>query len=119
MFMLQIGVNWLQYWPYRTEFIRNTDRYYTNMKMTKILSKYRPCALVALLLYNLQDRITRNFYGLHKGQLISKSTLRLFPSYHLLTLLLYFLFIFYLPRYTPLDFPSVSSQASLSFLSCH
>ena len=41
-----------------------------------------------------------------------------FPSYRLLILLLYFLFIFYLPRCTLPDFPSVSSLASLPFLSC-
>ena len=33
-------------------------------------------------------------------------------------LLLYLLFIFYLPRFTLLFFPSVSSLASLPFLSC-
>ena len=39
---------------------------------------------------------------------------RRFPSY----LLLYFLFIFYLPRCTLPDFPSVSSPASLPVLPC-
>ena len=46
------------------------------------------------------------------------STTRRFPSYLLLTLLLYLLFIFYLPRCTLPDFPSVSSLTSLPFLSC-
>ena len=43
-----------------------------------------------------------------------KSTPRRFPSY----LLLYFLLIFYLPRFTVLDFQSVSSLGSLPFLPC-
>ena len=47
------------------------------------------------------------------------STSRLFLSYLLMTLLLYFLSIFYYLRCTLQDFPSVSSQASLPFLSCH
>ena len=46
------------------------------------------------------------------------STLRRFPSYLLLTFLLYFLLIFHLPRCTLLNFPSVSSLTSLPFLSC-
>ena len=46
------------------------------------------------------------------------STPRRFPSYLLVTFLLYFLFIFYHPLCTIPDFPSVSSLASLSFLSC-
>ena len=51
----------------------------------------------------------------HKGWLShSNSTARRFPSY----LLLYFLFILYLPRSTLPDFPSVSSLASLLLLSC-
>ena len=48
---------------------------------------------------------------LGKGHLICKTHL-------LLTLLLYFLFICYLPRYTLPNFPSISSQTSLPFLSC-
>ena len=47
------------------------------------------------------------------------STPRRFPSYLLLTLLLHFLFIYYPLRCTLPDFPSVSSLASLQFLSCH
>ena len=53
---------------------------------------------------------------------------RLFPSYFLLTqhprfpsyllLTLYFLFNSYLPRFILSNFPSVSFQASLPFLSC-
>ena len=46
------------------------------------------------------------------------STPRRFPSYLLLTLFLYFLFIFYFPRCTLPDFLSTSSHASLPFLSC-
>ena len=42
------------------------------------------------------------------------STPRRLPSY----LLLYFRFVFYIPRCTVPDFPSTSSQASLTFLSC-
>ena len=42
------------------------------------------------------------------------STPRRFPSY----LLLCFLFIFYLPRYSLPDFHSISSLASMPFLSC-
>ena len=49
---------------------------------------------------------------------MATSTPRRFPSYLLLTLLLYFLFIFYLPRCTLPDFPSVSSLTFLSFWSC-
>ena len=45
----------------------------------------------------------------------SNSTPRRFPSYLLLTLLLHFLFIFYLLLCTLLYFPSVSSLASLPF----
>ena len=41
-----------------------------------------------------------------------------FPSYLLMTLLLYFFFIFYLSRCTVPDFNSVSSLASLPFSSC-
>ena len=33
---------------------------------------------------------------------------KMVPSYFLFTLLLYFLFIFYMPRCTPLDFPSIT-----------
>ena len=47
------------------------------------------------------------------------STPKRFPSYLLSTLLLYFLFIFYVTRYTLPDFPHVSSLASLPFLSCY
>ena len=47
------------------------------------------------------------------------STPRRFPPYLLLTLLLYFLFVFYLPRCTLPDFPSISPQAFLPFLSCY
>ena len=54
---------------------------------------------------------------LTRGILLPKSTPRRFPSYLLLTLLLYFL-IFYLPRCTLPDFSSVSSLTSLLFLSC-
>ena len=46
------------------------------------------------------------------------STPRRFPSYLLFTILLYFLSIFYHPRWTLLDFPSVFSLASLPFLYC-
>ena len=46
----------------------------------------------------------------------SNSTPRRFPSYLLLTLLLYFFFIFYLPRCTLQDFPSVSSLAFAIFI---
>merc|ERR1719154_945076 len=46
------------------------------------------------------------------------SSPRWFPSYLLLTLLLYFIFIIYLPRCTLPNFPSVSSLASLLFLPC-
>ena len=43
---------------------------------------------------------------------------RWFPSYLLITVILHFLFIFYLPRCTLPDFHSVSALASLPFLSC-
>ena len=43
---------------------------------------------------------------------------RRFSSYLLLTDLLYFLFIFYLPWCTIPDFPSISSLISLPFLFC-
>ena len=46
------------------------------------------------------------------------STLRQFPSYLLLTLPLYFIFIYYLTRCILPDSPSISSQASLPLLSC-
>ena len=46
------------------------------------------------------------------------STAIWFPFYLFLNLLLYFLFIFYLPQHTLTDFLSDSSLASLSFLSC-
>ena len=46
------------------------------------------------------------------------STPRQLQFYFLLTLLLYFLFIFYLPRFTLPDFTSMSSQTSSPFLSC-
>ena len=55
------------------------------------------------------------------GEISSKlpnCTRRRFLFYLLLTLLLCILFIFYLPRCTLLDFYSISSQASLPFLSC-
>ena len=45
-------------------------------------------------------------------------TLRRFTSYLLFIRLLCFLIILYLPRCTIPEFPSVSSQASLPFLSC-
>ena len=45
-------------------------------------------------------------------------TPRGFLSYLLLNLLLYFLFIFHLPRCTLPDFPSVSSLAFLPFFPC-
>ena len=54
----------------------------------------------------------------------TNSTPRRFPFYLLLTLLLYFIFIFHLPRCTLLDFFSVSYPAFLpvvkasSFLTC-
>ena len=47
--------------------------------------------------------------------LLDNSTPKRFPSY----LLLYILFIIYLPWCTLSDFPSMTSQASLLFLSCH
>ena len=53
----------------------------------------------------------------HKGHLTSKSNYRWFPSYLLCTLIL-LPFIFYLPQCTLPDFTSVSSRASLPFLSC-
>ena len=47
-------------------------------------------------------------------------TPRRYPSYLLLILLICFLFIFYLARCTLLNFLSISSQASLPFVSwCH
>ena len=55
----------------------------------------------------------------HKGYSPSNSTPGRFPSYFLLTVLLYFRFIFKLTRYILPDFPSVSSLASLPYLSCH
>ena len=54
------------------------------------------------------------FHSLTSVTSPSNSTPRLFPSY----LLLYFRFIFYLPRWTLSDFPYISSLASLPFLSC-
>ena len=54
----------------------------------------------------------------YKGHLTSKFNYRRLPSYLLCTLFLYFLFIFYLPRCTLPHFPSISSIASLPFLSC-
>ena len=59
-----------------------------------------------LLFCNIQEKIYKP----------PNSTTRRFPSYLLLTLLLYLLIIFYLPRRTLPDFPSVSSLTSLSFL---
>ena len=47
----------------------------------------------------------------------ANSTPRWFPSYLILTLLLYFLFISYLPWFTLAYFPSISSEASFPFLS--
>ena len=49
---------------------------------------------------------------------LPNSTARRFPFYLLLTLLLYFICIFYLPRYTLPEFSFVSSLASLPFSSC-
>ena len=46
------------------------------------------------------------------------STPRRFPSYLIFTLLLYFLFIFHLPRCTLPDFLSKSPHTSLPYLSC-
>ena len=46
------------------------------------------------------------------------STQKRFMSHLLLTLLLYFLLIFYLPQCTLPDFPSVSALAFMPFLSC-
>ena len=46
------------------------------------------------------------------------STPRRLSSYFHMTLLLYFLFIFYLPRCNLSGFPSISSRASLPFLCC-
>ena len=54
--------------------------------------------------------------NLTRSRVISKINYWRFPSYLLSTLLLYFLFIFYFPRCTIPDFPSVSS---LPFLTCH
>ena len=51
--------------------------------------------------------------------LTPNSTPRRLPSYRLLILLMYFLFILYLIRCTLLDLPSVSSLASMPFLSCY
>ena len=57
--------------------------------------------------------------NLARGTSPPNSTPRRFPYYLLLTFLLYFLLIFYLPHCTLPDFPSVSSQVSLPFLSCY
>ena len=46
------------------------------------------------------------------------STPRRLPCHLLFTLLLYFLFFFYISRFSLLDFPSISYQASLPFVSC-
>ena len=55
----------------------------------------------------------------YEGSLWDELTSKTVPvSYLLLTLLLYFLSIFYLAPCTLPDFASISSQASLSFLSC-
>ena len=54
----------------------------------------------------------------HKSHHTSNLNYMRFPSYLLFTFLLYFLFIFYLPRCTQPDFPSVFSLASLPFLPC-
>ena len=50
--------------------------------------------------------------------LFSNSTPRRLSSYLLLALLPYFFFIFYLPRCSLPNFPSVSSLVSLPLLSC-
>ena len=78
-------------------------------------------------LFTLKSKFVRakeHFYMLlvtlghmYKNLFINSTPWR-FPSYLLLALPLYFLFIFYLPRCTLRDFPSVSTQASLLFLSC-
>ena len=60
------------------------------------------------------------FFWCHVFRVISPPnwTPRRFPSYLLLTLLLYFLSIFYFRRCTLPDFPSIFSLASLPFLPC-
>ena len=72
--------------------------------------------------YGLQVLCIRlsRWYSFRQRNCLSNpnSTLRCFPSYLLLTLLLYFLFICYLPWCSLLDFPSVSILASTVFLSC-
>ena len=54
----------------------------------------------------------------HRGHITSNSTPIRLAFYLFLTLLLYFLFIFYFLRCTLQDFHFVSSLASLRFLSC-
>ena len=72
---------------------------------------YKDSAAISLL--------NRCAVPLQRPILPSKSNPRLFLSYLLLILFLYFLLIFYLPRYILLDFPTISSRASLPFFACY
>ena len=80
----------------------------------------RPLLFSVFLLEYLFSSVARRFMSIRLTRVTSppNSTPRRFPSYLLLTLLLNFLFIFYFPLCTLPDFPSISPQASLPFLSC-
>ena len=97
--------------------------------MTSQFTKYKDATLKRIHARRMHEYIIKNtpilvyFLCLMRANLTritspANSTSRRLPSYPVFTLLLHFLFIFYLSRYTLPNFSYVSSLASLPFLSC-